>query len=69
MSVTYITLNLLLQNELLKGKKMESDSNDKGSKSLLLLHAQMAWYLTVMFDMKENRLVGSKLDQFFVMIG
>lgn len=47
---------------------MESDSNDKGSKSLLLLHAQMIWYMNVMSDMKENRLVGSKLDQ-FVMIG
>ena len=61
-------LNLLLQNEFRKGKKMESDSNDKGSKSLLLLHAQMIWYLTVMFDMEENRLVGSILDQ-FVRIG
>ena len=60
-------LNLLLQNEL-ESKKMESDSNDKGSKSLLLLHAQMIWYMNVMSDMKENRLVGSKLDQ-FVMIG
>lgn len=64
MSVTYTgMLNLLLQNEMLEAKKMESDSNDKGSKSLLLL--QMVLRLSmILFDMKiKNLLVGSKLDQ------
>lgn len=64
MSVTYTgMLNLLLQNEMLEAQKMESDSNDKGSKSLLLL--QMVLRLSmILFDMKiKNLLVGSKLDQ------
>lgn len=64
MSVTYTgMLNLLLQNEMLEAKKMESDSNDKGSKSLLLL--QMVLRLSmILFDMKiKNLLVGSTLDQ------
>ena len=64
MSVIYTgMLNLLLQNEMLEAQKMESDSNDKGSKSLLLL--QMVLRLSmILFDMKiKNLLVGSKLDQ------
>lgn len=64
MSVTYTgMLNLLLQNEMLEAKKMESDSNDKGSESLLLL--QMVLRLSmILFDMKiKNLLVGSTLDQ------
>ena len=36
MSVTYIVLNLLLQNEPLEAKKMESDSNDNGSNIRLI---------------------------------
>ena len=36
MSLTYIVLNLLLQNEL-ESKKMESDSCDEFTKSILIL--------------------------------
>ena len=63
MSVTYIMSNLLLQNELLEAKKMESDSKDKGIKSLLLLQKRLRLN-RVLLDVKLNSLrVGSKLDQ------